>query len=82
MMPEKATNNDVIDTDFIPDSLLLASSYTDGTIQLLDVDFNFDSLLVKAANWVRPYLLHNPNVSEADRHLCDDIPTDLPFPQP
>ena len=30
-------------------------------------------LLVQAGNWARDYLKTNPNISESDRHLCDDI---------
>ncbi|MGK7873838.1 MAG: hypothetical protein AB4426_11160 [Xenococcaceae cyanobacterium] len=34
-----------------------------------------DALMERSCDWVRGYLLNNPNVSESDKHLCDGIGT-------
>lgn len=36
---------------------------------------DLESLLEQACNWLGDYLKTNPNLSESDRTLCDDIPT-------
>ncbi|MGK7873796.1 MAG: hypothetical protein AB4426_10945 [Xenococcaceae cyanobacterium] len=58
-----------------PDSETIVSVSTDGTLILWKSDLNFDldNLLERGCNWACDYLKTNPNVSEGDRHLCDDI---------
>jgi WD40 repeat protein len=45
----------------------------DGRVILWNL--NFEDLLVRGCNWVRPYLQNHPNVSESDKQLCDGIST-------
>ncbi len=58
---------------FSSDGKTLASGSSDSTIILWN--FDFDNLLVRSCNWMRPYLQNNPNVSESDKQLCNDIGT-------
>ena len=56
---------------FSSDGMLLASGRFDKTIKLWNLDMN-DSL-VHGCTWLYDYLKNNPNVSKADREICDDI---------
>ncbi|MEQ9371771.1 MAG: AAA family ATPase [Coleofasciculus chthonoplastes F3-SA18-01] len=58
---------------FSPDGKTLASASMDGRVILWN--FDLDDLLIRGCNWLRDYLRTNPNISEEDRHLCDDIGT-------
>ncbi|WGV24023.1 hypothetical protein [Halotia branconii] len=71
-------DNFVYSVSFSPDGKTLASGSGDNTIKLWNLDFwnlDLDALMGRSCDWVRGYLQNNPNVSESDRHLCDDIGT-------
>ncbi|MEA5627190.1 hypothetical protein [Nostoc sp. UHCC 0251] len=57
---------------FSPDGQYLATTSSDRTARLWRVE-NLEQLLVRGYNWLRDYLATNTNVSESDRHLCDEI---------
>jgi len=67
----KGHTSSVMSVSFSPDGKTLASGSWDNTIRLWNLDM--DDLLLHSCKWLHPYLKTNPNVSEEDRSLCDDI---------
>ncbi|OKH49391.1 nSTAND1 domain-containing NTPase [Scytonema sp. HK-05] len=58
---------------FSPDGKTLASRSYDNTIKLWNVYLDdLNALMMRSCDSIRAYLQTNPNVSESDRHLCDD----------
>ncbi len=65
-------NSSVDSLAFSPDGKTLASADDNGLIILWNLDL--DKLLAQGCSWARNYLQTNPNLSQGDRHLCDDVP--------
>ena len=42
-------------------------------IKVWDLKLDIEYLLVQGCEWLQDYLKHNPNVSDEDRAVCDDI---------
>ncbi len=63
----------ILDVSFSPDGKTIASASDDNTVILRNLDFNLDKLLARGCAWLHNYLQTNPNVTDSDRHLCDDI---------
>ncbi|MBO3459546.1 CHAT domain-containing protein [Aetokthonos hydrillicola Thurmond2011] len=62
----------VFNISFSPDGHTLAFSDQTGRFIFWDLDLTPDDLLKRGCDKVRDYLNNNSNVSESDRHLCDD----------
>ncbi|WP_243147354.1 hypothetical protein [Scytonema sp. UIC 10036] len=64
----------VMSVAFSPDSKTIVTASDDNTVRLWNL--NLDDLLVQGCTWLHDYL-NNPsvNLSNNDRHLCDDIST-------
>jgi WD40 repeat protein len=60
---------------FSPDGKTIASALEDYN-KILVLNFDLNELLIHGCRKVRDYLQNNPNVK--DRHLCDDVPKELP----
>ena len=67
----------ILSTSFSPNGQTLATSSQDQTAKLWRLeDLNLDSLIEHNCNRIRNYLKYNPNVSEEDRQLCNNIGTE------
>uniref|UniRef100_A0A8J6ZUS6 Novel STAND NTPase 1 domain-containing protein n=1 Tax=Desmonostoc muscorum LEGE 12446 TaxID=1828758 RepID=A0A8J6ZUS6_DESMC len=62
----------VLSVSFSPDGKTIATASADKTARLWPVQ-SLDQLLLRGCNWLHDYLQNNPNLSQSDRHLCDDI---------
>lgn len=59
----------VLSVSFSPDGRTIASGSADKTAILWDLDF--DRLFRESCDWLGDYMHTNPNVTSADRQLCD-----------
>ncbi|MBW4674831.1 MAG: hypothetical protein KME52_12610 [Desmonostoc geniculatum HA4340-LM1] len=69
---------EILSVSFSPDNKTLALGSADNTVilwhlQQLDSLDQLDDLLAHGCGWLRDYLKNNANLSQSDRHLCDDI---------
>ncbi|WP_428843068.1 WD40 repeat domain-containing protein, partial [Sphaerothrix gracilis] len=62
---------------FSPDGQTIASGSGDDTVKLWPIDM--ESLLDWSCDWLHDYLSTNPNITQAERELCD-IPAQAPEP--
>jgi chemotaxis protein histidine kinase CheA len=67
----KGHQSSVNSVSFSPDGKTIATASWDNTARLWPVE-NLDELLVRGCGWLHDYLKNNPNLSERDRHLCDN----------
>ncbi|MBD2342087.1 caspase family protein [Calothrix sp. FACHB-156] len=69
---------DINSISFNANENLLASGSSSGTVVLWNLEIlsklTLDDLMARGCDRVRDYLQTNPNVSESDRHLCDNVP--------
>ncbi|MFN6582029.1 MAG: eIF2A-related protein [Aulosira sp. ZfuVER01] len=69
----KGHHGGVWSVSFSPDGKTIATASDDNTARLWPVE-NLDELLVRGCKWLQVYLKNpNVNLSESDRHLCDDL---------
>ncbi|WP_263420027.1 MULTISPECIES: hypothetical protein [unclassified Tolypothrix] len=69
----KGHQESVNSVSFSPDGKTIATASLDKTARLWPVE-NLDELLVRGCGWLQLYLKNpNVNLSEGDRHLCDNL---------
>lgn len=61
----------VMSLNFSLDGKMLASGSADKTIKLWNLDL--DDLLTHGCKWLYGYLKNNPNISDKDSTLCDEV---------
>jgi WD40 repeat protein len=71
-------SKEILSVSFSPNDKTLALGSADNTVILWDLQQlnsldKLDNLLVRGCDWLHDYLHNNPNVSQSDRHLCDNI---------
>jgi WD40 repeat protein len=71
-------NDFTSEISFSPDGQKLAVGTYNNDKNVIVLSLNIDELLIQGCSRVRDYLQNNPNVKESDRHLCDDVPKELP----
>jgi WD40 repeat protein len=71
----KGHANPVWSVGFSPDGQHLLSTSEDGTVKLwrLDLALQPKQLLAQSCDWVNDYLLHNPDITQSDRRLCQSM---------
>src|SRR5919199_1587939 len=69
----KGYSGPVFSVTFSPTGKTLASASDDHTVILWNLDLDVNELIVRGCKWLHDYLKTNPNVTESDRHLCDNL---------
>ncbi|MHC5716539.1 MAG: nSTAND1 domain-containing NTPase, partial [Nostoc sp.] len=75
----KAYPGSVKKVSFCRDGKVLITAGEDGTVKLWPIE-SFHDLMQQASVPVDNKLQNNPNFSESDRHLCDDLPVSVTSP--
>jgi len=63
----------VLSVSFSPDGQQIATAAADGTARLWQV-YDLDGLMGLGCDWLRDYLTHHPEASDADRAICNIPP--------